>query len=318
MPRDHRTLHLRYRPGDLRVTPSGQQTVLHTFGPRTRSRSRRGHPGDGGIYGATRGGPSTIHSAPLSTACPAYFPPGAAVRSLRRAGRRADRVPGRSPVTGWALDDTLVNAVDIYRSPVAGEPADANGLVRLGPATFVEEGARPDVAAIYATHPFKTRAAGAPIMLLSNMLPGGSRFTFTLTAITPSMTGTPDDTGAEGDHRRQQFEAFLRDNGRAGPGCGGQRRDRQLRLGADAKAIEMIPPTDRQSPSMRRGRRRTFRPTICSGRHPRRCFPAMRTATARSATSVLTPGRDRCPHADVGSSSTTTATHKGSATATSV
>jgi hypothetical protein len=42
------------------------------------------------------------------------------------------------PVTGWALDDTGINSVKIYR-------AQGNNLVYIGDATMVE-GARPDVA----------------------------------------------------------------------------------------------------------------------------------------------------------------------------
>jgi len=171
-----------------RVTPSGQQTVLHTFASTdTQPFAPVTIPGDGAIYGATRGGPSTSPVRAIVYRLSGAFPtPAPPFGSFDTPGE-GQTVAGEVPVTGWALDDTLVNSVDIYRSPVAGEPADATGLVRLGPATFVE-GARPDVAAIYATHPFKTRA-GWGYMLLSNMLPGGGNGTFTLTAIAVDSSG---------------------------------------------------------------------------------------------------------------------------------
>ena len=87
-------------------------------------------------------------------------------------------VAGEVAIGGWGLDDSAVAGVDIYRTPVAGEAAEANGLVWIGGATFVE-GARPDVALAYPSYPDATRA-GWGYMLLSNLLPdrGNGRFTF--------------------------------------------------------------------------------------------------------------------------------------------
>src|SRR5258708_5219159 len=53
-------------------------------------------------------------------------------------------VSGPIPVTGWALDDVEVQAVDIYRDPVPGEP----GQIYIGSAPSVPH-ARPDVAATF-------------------------------------------------------------------------------------------------------------------------------------------------------------------------
>jgi hypothetical protein len=79
-------------------------------------------------------------------------------------------VSGAVAVTGWALDDTSVAHVDIYRDPVAGDaPPSPNGKIFIGIATFVP-GARPDVAALYPTYPHADRAAWG-YMLLTNMLP---------------------------------------------------------------------------------------------------------------------------------------------------
>ena len=84
-------------------------------------------------------------------------------------------VTGALAVTGWALDDVGVQSLEIWRDPVAGEPA---GEVFVGHAAF-SEGARPDVAAAYPTVPGNTRA-GWGYMLLTNMLPNAGNGTYTL------------------------------------------------------------------------------------------------------------------------------------------
>jgi hypothetical protein len=90
----------------------------------------------------------------------------------------ASGVTGAVAMTGWALDDTGVTRVEIYRSPLAGEPTSPNGQVYIGEATLVP-GARPDIAALYPTYPLADRA-GWGYMVLTNMLPnqGNGSFTF--------------------------------------------------------------------------------------------------------------------------------------------
>jgi hypothetical protein len=89
-------------------------------------------------------------------------------------------VSGEIGVTGWAVDDIGIAGVDIFRSPLAGEPTNGNGLVFLGAATLVA-GARSDVQAAYPTRPMSEKA-GWGYMLLTNMLPGGGNGAFTLHA----------------------------------------------------------------------------------------------------------------------------------------
>jgi hypothetical protein len=89
-------------------------------------------------------------------------------------------VTGAIPVTGWALDNTGVTKVEIYRDPMPGEPTRPNGKVYVGDGTFIP-GARPDVAAAYPAYPNADRA-GWGIMLLTNMLPGQGNGPFTLYA----------------------------------------------------------------------------------------------------------------------------------------
>jgi hypothetical protein len=88
----------------------------------------------------------------------------------------ATGVTGNTPVTGWALDDTSVQSVEIWRDAVAGEA----GSLFVGYGTFVA-GARPDVAAAYPAYPNANRA-GWGYMLLTNMLPAGGNGTYTLHA----------------------------------------------------------------------------------------------------------------------------------------
>src|SRR6266481_8155111 len=74
-------------------------------------------------------------------------------------------VSGPVPVTGWALDDVEVQAVDIYRDPVPGEP----GQIYIGSAPFVPD-ARPDVAATFPNEPIAYRG-GWGLLVLSNLFP---------------------------------------------------------------------------------------------------------------------------------------------------
>jgi hypothetical protein len=89
-------------------------------------------------------------------------------------------VAGEVAMTGWALDDQGVAAVEIYRSPVSGEATRPNGLVFIGSAVQVT-GARPDIRAAYTSMPQSDRA-GWGLMLLSNMLPNQGNGIFTLYA----------------------------------------------------------------------------------------------------------------------------------------
>ena len=96
-------------------------------------------------------------------------------------------VSGEVGVTGWAVDDFGVSAVDIYRSPMAGEAVQANGLVFLGAGTLVE-GARPDVAGAFSTHPLSAKA-GWGFMLLTNMLPNQGNGVFTIWVVARDYDG---------------------------------------------------------------------------------------------------------------------------------
>jgi hypothetical protein len=96
-------------------------------------------------------------------------------------------VAGEVGVTGWALDDSGVTGVDIYRAPLAGEPVQPNGLVFIGAATQVT-GARPDIVGAYPSYPGVQRA-GWGYMLLSNMLPNQGNGTFTLYAYVRTTDG---------------------------------------------------------------------------------------------------------------------------------
>lgn len=92
----------------------------------------------------------------------------------------ASTVAGSVPVSGWALDDTQIESVDIYRQNGAN-------LVPLGEATFVE-GARPDVEQAYPDYPNNSRA-GWGYTLHTNSLPGGGTGSLTLHAQATDSSG---------------------------------------------------------------------------------------------------------------------------------
>jgi len=92
------------------------------------------------------------------------------------------------PVTGWALDDSGVDSVKIYRK-------DGKNMVYIGDGVFVE-GARPDVAAAYPEYPNNTKA-GWGYMLLTNFLPNGGNGTYILESIATDVEGNQVSLGTK-------------------------------------------------------------------------------------------------------------------------
>jgi hypothetical protein len=89
-------------------------------------------------------------------------------------------VSGSIPVSGWALDDSGIDNVKIFR-------LNGSERVYIGDATLVE-GARPDVAASFPNYPGNTRA-GWGYMLLTNFLPNSGNGSFTLYAVAEDNSG---------------------------------------------------------------------------------------------------------------------------------
>ena len=91
-------------------------------------------------------------------------------------------VTGAVPFTGWAVDDVEVSQVTICRAAFGQEvaPIDPNcgGRAQLfvGSAVFID-GARPDVAGLFASYPANTKA-GWGFMVLTNMLPNQGNGTY--------------------------------------------------------------------------------------------------------------------------------------------
>jgi len=88
---------------------------------------------------------------------------------------------GAVAITGWALDNSEVTSVGIWRERIGSEPVASNGLVFLGNAVFVAD-ARPDVQTANPNAPLNYRA-GWGYMLLTNSLPAGGNGTYKLHAI---------------------------------------------------------------------------------------------------------------------------------------
>jgi len=97
-------------------------------------------------------------------------------------------VSGSIPVTGWALDDTGVESVKIYRP-------GSEGNVYIGDASFIE-GARWDIYHSHLNYPYNYQA-GWGYMLLTNFLPGGGNGTYSITAIATDKTGNKTTLGTK-------------------------------------------------------------------------------------------------------------------------
>lgn len=97
-------------------------------------------------------------------------------------------VAGSIAVTGWALDDSGVSSVKVYRQ-------SGGNLIPVGDAVFVE-GARPDIASMYPGYPNNTQA-GWGYMMLTNFLPNGGNGTFTFEAIATDVYGKSTSLGTK-------------------------------------------------------------------------------------------------------------------------
>ncbi|UCH98552.1 MAG: BACON domain-containing protein [Candidatus Aminicenantes bacterium] len=97
-------------------------------------------------------------------------------------------VTGSIAVTGWVLDDTGVQSLQVYRK-------QGNNLVYIGDAYFVE-GARPDVEQAYPSYPMNYKA-GWGYMMLTNFLPNGGNGTFDIEAIATDIEGNQVSLGTK-------------------------------------------------------------------------------------------------------------------------
>lgn len=84
-------------------------------------------------------------------------------------------ISGSVAVSGWALDDLGVSRVELWRDRVAGETTPVytgagpgNGKIYIADMLFVS-GARPDVAAAFASYPFANRAGWGYLMLTQGL-----------------------------------------------------------------------------------------------------------------------------------------------------
>lgn len=101
-----------------------------------------------------------------------------------------ESVSGSIAVTGWALDDSGIDWVKIYRE--SGEP---HNLFYIGDAVFVE-GARPDIEQAFPYYP-GNRRAGWGYMLLTHFLPNKGNGKFVLHAVAKDISGNTTDLGTK-------------------------------------------------------------------------------------------------------------------------
>ena len=139
-------------------------------------------------------------------------------------------VTGEVGITGWALDNSGVNGVDIYRSPLPGEPVQSNGLVFLGSATMVT-GAGSDIATTYAAYRGGERRVGIHAALEHVAEPGkrhirDSAYVRSNDGANTSWARRPSRSPTR--RIRNRLEPSI-----ARPGRDGIGDDHQLRLGAD-------------------------------------------------------------------------------------
>lgn len=98
----------------------------------------------------------------------------------------ASTVCSSTAVTGWALDDTGIESVKIYRQ-------EGNSSIYIGAALFVE-GARPDVEQAFPTYPNNYKA-GWGYMMLTNFLPNGGNGSYVISAIATDYEGKQEKLG---------------------------------------------------------------------------------------------------------------------------
>ena len=91
-------------------------------------------------------------------------------------------------VTGWALGDTGIESIKIYRE-------SGKNLVYIGDALLVE-GARPDVEASYPDYPMNYKA-GWGYMMLTNFLPNGGNGIYKIHAIATDKEGRTKTLGTK-------------------------------------------------------------------------------------------------------------------------
>ncbi len=99
-------------------------------------------------------------------------------------------VAGSVAVTGWALDDTSVSSVKLYR-----QGDSAQDLLYIGDAVMVE-GARPDVQLAYPDYP-NNSSAGWGYMMLTNFLPNSGNGTFVIHAVASDNQGNSVTLGTK-------------------------------------------------------------------------------------------------------------------------
>ncbi|HXA65724.1 MAG TPA: hypothetical protein VNV82_11260, partial [Bryobacteraceae bacterium] len=172
-------------------------TVFPTSGSGAGNIQVTAANGSGGIITVTApGSPGSPQQIQVNVTS---VTPAAPYGSFDTPANNTPGIAGAIPVTGWALDNMEIESVGIWRTPVTGEGASANGLVFIGDAEFIAD-VRPDVQGLYPSVPWNYRA-GWGYLMLTNFLPhsGGAaglgNGTYNLHAIATNKAGLTFDLG---------------------------------------------------------------------------------------------------------------------------
>ena len=97
-------------------------------------------------------------------------------------------VSGSIPISGWALDDTMLTSLKIYYSPVASTASQSSNWQLVEDSVDFLHGARPDIEGTYPSN-YYCDCAGWGYMCLTYFLPNGGNGPFMLHVVATDIAG---------------------------------------------------------------------------------------------------------------------------------
>jgi hypothetical protein len=153
--------------------------------------------------GLVSGNSNEVSTTTPAAPPPSALPPGPPFGAFDTPAHGATGIQGSIAVTGWALDDTAVDRVEIWRDRVAGETTPTfsspghpgHGRIFIANA-FFSTGSRPDVEATYPTAPQRTRSGWGYMLLTWGLWQQGNG-SYTLHAFAFDNLGTASSLGSK-------------------------------------------------------------------------------------------------------------------------